>query len=166
MASNLPLKHEPDQVPHHKSTAKLCINWLHLSPPSIDRMTNQIHYTNPHKTKQNLRRTTMERERGPAPTPCTSGAAAPRGSFLVLHLVGGRRKEKVNGKGKRQPIYHITTQLVHQTDRCGPAFTITRESIRDADLRTDGPEHGLMDKQNIKRLTWSKSDIENISSVN
>ena len=92
--------------------------------------------------------------------------SAPRGSFLVLHLVGGRRKEKVNGKGKRQPIYHITTQLVHQTDRCGPDFTITRESIRDADLRTDGPEHRLMDKQNINRLTWSKSDIENISSVN
>jgi len=67
MASNLPLKHEPDQVPHHKSTAKLCINWLHLSPPSIDRMTNQINYMNPHKTKQNLRRTAMEREREDLP---------------------------------------------------------------------------------------------------
>ena len=87
--------------------------------------------------------------------------------FFTIYTVGRATLAKCSsGKGKRQPIYHITTQLVHQTDRCGPAFTITRESTRDADLRTDGPEHGLMDKQNINRLTWSKSDIENISSAN
>ena len=112
MASNLPLKHEPDQVPHHQSTAKLCINWLHLSPPSIDRMTNQIHYTNPHKTKQNLRRTAMEREREDLPLrPAPLVLLCATGELPGSPSRGRKTKRESEWEGKEAtdiPHHHTT----------------------------------------------------------